>query len=370
MSAPLGKKLKAVKWGKFKVTDLFIIKNTRSILASAIKENSGSIPYLCASADNNSVSSYISYNTNLLEEGNCIFIGGKTFVVSYQENDFFSNDSHNLVLYLKNSAHRTKNIQKFIASCIKSGIGYKYTWGNSISHTKMSKESLSLPVNVSGAIDYTFMETFIRELEEERIRELAAYLTASGLTDYHLPPPEIDIIYQFDKTVWGTFNLEKLYGKSTRGKRLKSADRVPGKLIFVTAGEANEGISAHIGNHVEIFPKNTTSIDMFGSAKYRNYEYGADDHVAVVHTENLPKYASIFVTSAIHKAAHTGKFSYAKNFYAKDADELNISLPIKDGIPDYTFMATFIRAVQKLVIKNVVRYTDKKISAYKQVSTQ
>lgn len=24
---------------------------------------------------------------------------------------------------------------------------------------------------------------------------------------------------------------------------------------------------------------------MFGSAKYRNYRYGADDHVAVVHTE-------------------------------------------------------------------------------------
>lgn len=210
MSAPLGQKLKAVKWGKFKVTDLFIIKNTRSILASAIKENSGSIPYLCASADNNSVSSYISYNTNLLEEGNCIFIGGKTFVVSYQENDFFSNDSHNLVLYLKNSAHRTKNIQKFIASCIKSGIGYKYTWGNSISHTKMSKESLSLPVNVSGAIDYTFMETFIRELEEERIRELAAYLTASGLTDYHLTPPKlilfINLIKQFGApSIWRNY---------------------------------------------------------------------------------------------------------------------------------------------------------------------
>lgn len=106
---------------------------------------------------------------------------------------------------------------------------------------------------------------------------------------------------------------------------------------------------------------------MFGSAKYRNYEYGADDHVAVVHTENLPKYASIFVTSAIHKAAHTGKFSYAKNFYAKDADELNISLPIKDGAPDYTFMATFTRAVQKLVIKNVVRYSEEKLASAKQI---
>ena len=57
---------------------------------------------------------------------------------------------------------------------------------------------------------------------------------------------------------------------------------------------------------------------MFGSAKYRNYAYGADDHVAVVHTEALPKHAAIFVTTACHKAAHTGKFDYSRNFYAKE----------------------------------------------------
>lgn len=100
---------------------------------------------------------------------------------------------------------------------------------------------------------------------------------------------------------WEEFNLEVLYGKSTRGKRLKSADRIPGSLPFVTAGEADEGVSDFIGNKVHVFPKNTTTIDMFGSAKYRNYEYGGDDHVAIVHTEKLPMRAAIFVTTAIHK---------------------------------------------------------------------
>ena len=161
------------------------------------------------------------------------------------------------------------------------------------------------------------------------------------------------------------FNLKYLFGKSTRGKRLKGDDRIQGNLPFVTAGEANEGISAFISNKVEIFSKNTTTIDMFGSAKYRNYDYGADDHVAVVHTENLPKHAAIFVTAACHKAAHTGKFSYSRNFYAKDADELFISLPVKDGNPDYEIMALFISAVQKLVIKDVVQYADQKIAATK-----
>lgn len=141
-----------------------------------------------------------------------------------------------------------------------------------------------------------------------------------------------------------------------------------GDLPFVTAGEADEGISACIGNKVDVFSANTTTIDMFGSAKYRNYKYSADDHVAVVHTEDLPKLASIFVTTAIHKASHTGKFSYSRNFYAKDANELSISLPVSDGKPNYPLMQTLISAVQKLVIKDVVQYADRKIQATRQVT--
>ena len=98
---------------------------------------------------------------------------------------------------------------------------------------------------------------------------------------------------------------------------------------------------------------------MFGSAKYRNYKYGADDHVAVVHTECLPKFAAIFITTAIHKTLHTGQFNYGRNFYAKDADELNISLPTKDNKPDYAAMELFMSAIQKLVIKDLVLYCEK-----------
>ena len=141
---------------------------------------------------------------------------------------------------------------------------------------------------------------------------------------------------------WGIFNLKELFGKSTRGKRLKSEDRISGTLPFVTAGEKNEGISAFIGNDVTVFSENTITIDMFGSAKYRNYKYGCDDHVAVVHTEKLPKPVAIFITSAIHKKSYTGEFHYGRNFYAKDADTLNISLPIKNGKIDFEFMESFI----------------------------
>ena len=366
MNASLSEKLSAVKWGEFRLTDIFVVKNTSNLLASDIIAGSGETPYLCASSENNAVSSYIKYDKEHLEKGNCIFIGGKTFVVTYQSKDFYSNDSHNLALYLKKGTP-SKAAFLYMASCVYKSLHRKYSWGNSISKAKIQEDIITLPVS-NGKIDFAFMDSFIAELEAERVAELSAYLTVSGLDNYELSGDEVQALQNYSLLTWKSFNLECLFGKSTRGKRLKGDDRVSGTLPFVTAGEASEVISAYISNDVEIFEKNTTTIDMFGSAKYRNYKYGADDHIAVVHTETVPMKAAIFLTSAIHKAAHTGKFDYGHNFYAKDADALDIMLPAKDGKPDYTTMETLISAVQKLVIKEVVLYANQKIETTKAVT--
>ena len=374
MNASLSEKLSAVKWGEFRLTDIFVVKNTSNLLASDIIAGSGETPYLCASSENNAVSSYIKYDKEHLEKGNCIFIGGKTFVVTYQSKDFYSNDSHNLALYLKKGTP-SKAAFLYMASCVYKSLHRKYSWGNSISKAKIQEDIITLPVS-NGKIDFAFMDSFIAELEAERVAELeaervaelSAYLAVSGLDNYELSGDEVQALQNYSLLTWKSFNLECLFGKSTRGKRLKGDDRVSGTLPFVTAGEASEGISAYISNDVEIFEKNTTTIDMFGSAKYRNYKYGADDHIAVVHTETVPMKAAIFLTAAIHKAAHTGKFDYGHNFYAKDADALDIMLPAKDGKPDYTTMETLISAVQKLVIKEVVLYANQKIETTKAVT--
>ena len=246
-----------------------------------------------------------------------------------------------------------------------------YSYKNKLGGWNVVKDKyIQLPKS-DGKINFVFMENFIAELEAQRIAELEAqriaeletYFSVTGLKDTQLSIEEEQALEDFDMLDWEEFNLEELYGKSTRGKRLKSADRIPGSLPFVTAGEADEGVSDFIGNKVHVFPKNTTTIDMFGSAKYRNYEYGGDDHVAIVHTEKLPMRAAIFVTTAIHKSSHNGQFDYGRNFYAKDADALNIVLPVKNGEPDYDKMETIISAIHKLVVKEVVLYADRKSKA-------
>ena len=234
------------------------------------------------------------------------------------------------------------------------GFGYE----NMCSWAKIQNNKIQLPTK-DGKIDFEFMDACIREL--------SAYLTVSGLDNYKLSSEEREALENLKSVQWKEYNLEKLFGKSTRGKRLKSDDRVNGSLPFITAGEANTGISDFIGNGVEVFSKNTITIDMFGSAKYRNYNYGGDDHIAVVHTEKIKPESAIFVTSAIHKSSYNGQFNYGHNFYAKDADALNIMLPTKDGKIDFEFMELLISAVQKLVIKDVVLYADEKIQSTKKI---
>lgn len=262
---------------------------------------------------------------------------------------------------IKPKFNANEHILHFFTSSIFKSIKHKFGYENKAGWEKVKKEKIQLPTK-NNKIDFEFMESIILELETERIMKLEAYLVTTGIKDYTLTSEEKKVLKEFENVNWQTFNLEKLFGKATRGKRLKSDDRISGTLPFVTAGETDEGVSSFIGNNVTVFSENTTTIDMFGSAKYRNYKYGGDDHIAVVHTQNLPKLASVFVTTSIHKTSYNGQFNYGRNFYAKDADLLNISLPVKGQNPDYELMETLISAIQKLVIKDVVLYTNKKIN--------
>ena len=325
-----------------------------------IISKNGKVPLISNSSTENGVMGFS--NLKPINKGNTLTCSDTTLgaeTMFYQQSDFIGY-SHIQHLVPKFEPFN-KAIAKIVISACRVSTAKKYDYGNKFNRIEMNKTKIQLPTK-NDKIDFEFINNFIAELEAERIKELDAYLLATDIKDYILSPEEEQILKDFDNLKWQSFNLENLFGKATRGKRLKSNDRILGDLPFVTAGEAEEGVSAFIGNNVTIFSENTTTIDMFGSAKYRNYKYGGDDHIAVVHTQNLPKLASIFVTTAIHKTSYNGQFNYGRNFYAKDADLLNISLPVKEKEPDYKIMETLISAIQKLVIKDVVLYVNKKIN--------
>ena len=376
MTSPLSKKLEQVKWGEFKLHKLFD-KCSIGLKANFDKQRDISpersqefnLPLVNAKHGNNGIMYYgrenewdsVSMSIDIVNDD------------AISTGDVYPQPQKTGVLYnaylIKSKSSRVNNskLLMFLSTAIRKAIKHLYGYEKKASWERVKNNTIFLPISFNGNIDFEFMESCMAELEAEHATMLDAYLASTGLKDYELTIEENELLKNISALNFKEFNLKQLFGKSTRGKRLKSSDRVQGNLPFVTAGEDNEGVSDFIGNDVQIFSKNTTTIDMFGSAKYRNYSYGADDHITVVHTENLEQNAAIFVTTAIHKSSHNGQFNYGRNFYAKDADTLNIMLPVKNNEPDFGIMETLISAIKKLVIKDVVEYSNNKIKTTQHV---
>lgn len=299
--------------------------------------------------------------------------GANTGSMFYQPNEFtVLQDSY--AIQFKNKKLSSEEYLYFLTTLRKT-IGNRYDWSSKAGWNRIKNEEIMVPY-YSDTIDFSYMKKYIYEFEVGQIEKLHDYFINHKLNDCKLTIKETKALEKYysilnqsnekdDGIELKYFNLNELFGNATRGKRLKSADRKPGKLPFVTAGELDMGVSDYIDNNVDVFSQNTITIDMFGSAKYRNYRYGADDHVAVVHTNHLNKYTVLFLTAAINKSSNTGVFDFSRNFYAKDADCLNISLPSINGKPDYDYMATLLKAIEKNILKSVIEYTQSKFDMYK-----
>ena len=170
-----------VRFKKFKIIDVFDVRNTKCIARNQISPGSGVVPYLTAGNTDNAVGAYISCRKEWLDDGNCVFIGGKTMVVTYQEHDFVSNDSHNLALYLKDKFHRTSRVQQYLVTIVNKALSHKYYWGDSISKNKIQNDVFYLPVTSNGHIDFDYMERYIRAIEKLTIADVVKY--KDGLID-------------------------------------------------------------------------------------------------------------------------------------------------------------------------------------------
>lgn len=363
MNAPLSKKLNEVKWGEFKIGDLFEIQKISNMLSKEDLSDDYSYPAYSSDSENNGIIGYTNNPEFICDEKHPVYItfGDHTRTLNIARKSFSVLDNVKVLLPCTNK----NNSLLFMISVWKKQIpnlGYARHW-------KVAKNCiLSLPITPENKIDFDFMEAFIRELEEERIRELAAYLKVSGFDNYELSKCESEALAHFNELKWKEFSYSEIFNHIKQGRRLKKGDQKPGKIPFVMAGTTNTGIVGYISNPIATFPKNSITIDIFGNTFYRNYDFGAGDDTGVYWNDdkNYSSEQMLYFSSCMEKSIR-GKFSFGKKLRSSQSFNFRIFLPVNsDDSPDYTFMETFISAVQKLVIKDVVLYADKKIAATKQ----
>ena len=93
----------------------------------------------------------------------------------WQNNGGYLPRSHNLALYFKQDKYRTPLIQQYFVGAIRKALSQKYSWGDSISKTKIKKDTISLPVNNQGNIDFQYMESYIKAIQKLTIKNVVEY---------------------------------------------------------------------------------------------------------------------------------------------------------------------------------------------------
>lgn len=372
--------LNAVEWGEFRVGDLFEFHTSKKRFdANKVQVlEAGQYPYVVRTALNNGIKGFIDESPEFLNDGNTISFGQDTATMFYQKKPYFTGDKIK-IMKAKFGKFNGRNAQ-FILPVMSKAFS-SFSWGSSsFKVSELKNVKCQLPVQ-NGNLHLDFMENFVAELEAQRTTELEAqrtaeleaYLSAAGLKDYTLTTEEERALgaWETGQVNFVKFAFREIFDNIKQGRRLKKDDQKLGNIPFVMAGVTNTGVVNHISNPVASFPENSITLDIFGNAFYRSYQYGAGDDTGVYwNTKNsLPKEAMLFLTAAMQKAI-AGKFSYGKKLRSSQSLNIKMSLPSENGKPDYAYMQTLISAVQKQVIKDVVRYADEKIAATKTVTAR
>ena len=192
------------KWQEFRIGDLFEKIKTKKLefKAQDLKNRRDEIynlPALTAGVENQGLAYYVPReNATILK--NVISVsanGANTGVMFYQPNDFtVLQDSYAIKFRYKELSNSQ---YLFFVAALQKSIRFQFDWSNKAGWEKIKNRFISLPVLTNGEIAFEYMESYIKELEAERLEELEAYLLTTGLKDYKLTEQEKVILQDFAK---------------------------------------------------------------------------------------------------------------------------------------------------------------------------
>ncbi|WQX21914.1 restriction endonuclease subunit S [Helicobacter pylori] len=211
MIGPLNSQLNAIKWGEFRLGDLFekiIIKPLPYQTAQLPKEKTPTheLPALTAGILNQGLNNFVpKENATILK--NVISIsanGANTGATFYQPHEFCVLQDAYAIEFIGGKKLNDKEYLFFVCAISKVIYNSKYEWTNKAGWNKVKNELISLPLKPTAntqtleGIDFDFMEKFIAELEQCRLAELQAYLKATGLSNTTLSSDEENALNVFN----------------------------------------------------------------------------------------------------------------------------------------------------------------------------
>ncbi len=337
----------------------------------------GTVPLVSNSSIDNGVMGFSSLEAN--NSGNSISCSDTTLgadTMYYQKDDFIGYQ-HIQHLVSKFLPFNQEIALYIISACRVATSNAGYDYGHKFNRDAMNSTIIHLPQTNDGEIDFDFMESFIREIEEKNMRKLSAYLATTGLSDYTLTNAERSALKSFDDMQWEEFRMGNLFDRVGTKKLPYKAGELPKEpvaeytLPCLTSSFNNQGLNYYASREGATILKNVITIPS-NSDVYRAYYQSRDFTVLsdayaikwIFDNKDMDSKQYLFVVPCINMVTDLSIYSYKNKLGGWNVvKDKFILLPVKDGKPDYDTMDTFISAIQKLVIKDVVLYANKKIAS-------
>ena len=371
IKASLNEKLRTVKWGEYELGKLFDIENTLSFNADKLIEGT-EYDYVTRTSINQGILQTTGYvnSENINPAG--------TWSLGLLSMDFFY---RNKPWY---AGQFVRKITPKIDIPLKAILFFSTILNNQKTallsvlvrnvDSTFKKLKVKLPITTTREIDFDFMESFISDLEAERLSTLSDFLQARGLDHCELTAEEINAIDKLRTVQWHEYKLGDLFAKIETKKLPYQAKELPDVptdkyvLPCLTSSFQNQGLNYYAPKDGATVLKNVVSIPS-NSDVYRAYFQSREftvlsDAYAIkwkYGNRELTPNQYLFVVMCINKITDLSIYSHKNKLggWNKVKDKW-INLPQKNGEIDFEYMETLISAMQKLVIKDVAFYVKQK----------
>lgn len=338
--------------------DIVTIENGKRLTRNDMQE--GDMPFIGASEQNNGITTFTS-STNESEDCNVLGInynGSVGFSFYHPYRAIFSDDVKRVKW--KEMRKNNKYTLLFLSSMIKQQKD-KYAYGYKFNSQRMKRQKILLPIDSMGKIDWAFMESFMKQKEQELLKVVLNKL-CKRLIDRAIWGGSLQQVN------WKAFDFTEVFTEIQRGKRLKKADHKPGDIPYVSSTSLNNGVDGFIGNEgsVRRFSNCLTLANSgsVGCTFYHKYEFIASDHVTQLNRDGLDKYAYLFLAPMVQRLSE--KYSFNREINDERIKREKILLPVNnDGQIDFKFMSSFMQQVEKNILKTTLSTFKKRIKLNK-----
>ena len=387
-----------VTFREFKVGDLFTLTGLKQVKSQKnVVEDDNGIPFVVQSTKNNMVKCHVNRQALLdggenVYDGNTIVLGVTLPAVSYQEIEFGASQ---VITARRDDLNPLRGL--YIVTAMRKALLPKYSYTNKPGIQKYKDDIIQLPVKpgtdeinyTEDDIDWDYMESYIHDLEQSYIHDLEqsyihdldAYLQETGLNDYTLTDDEQALLEH--EPMLREFKVGDLF-TLTGLKQVKSQKNIvedDNGIPFVVQSTKHNMVKCHVNRQAlldggeNVYDGNTIILGVtLPAVSYQEIEFGASQ-VITARRDDLNPLRGLYIVTAMRKAL-LPKYSYTnKPGIQKYKDDI-IQLPVKPGTDessyteddiDWAYMESYIRAMEKQVIADVVDYKDSMITTAKEL---